>query len=156
MCIRDSLGYGPWGTSFLANECERDTVVNLHFAIPHHNDSGRDDLQLLYDNSMQSQTYGNSLNDIGGMSWISGYMQPYSPYSSAPWTGTNVAGLCGYENFFSYGCAQTNSPVPYSDTYTFAPGTAFGQNATTAVVNPYYFPNSPTNRTLNDFRTNGM
>jgi hypothetical protein len=150
------LGYGPWGTSFLANEFERDTVVNLHFAIPHHNDSGRDDLQLLYDNSMQYQTYGNSLNDIGGMSWISGYMQPYSPSSSAPWTGTNVAGLCGYENFFSFGCAQTNSPVPYSDTYTFAPGTAFGQNATTAVVSPYYFPNSPTNRTLNDFRTNGM
>ncbi|HEX5275339.1 MAG TPA: TonB-dependent receptor [Candidatus Rubrimentiphilum sp.] len=149
------LGYGPYGTSFLANEFERDTVVNLHFALPHRNDSGRDDLQLLYDNSMQYQTYGNSLNDIGGMAFISGYMQPYSQYASAPWAGTNIAGLCGYENFFSFGCAQTNSPVPYSDSYIFAPGTSFGQNATTAVVTPYYFPNSPTNRQLNDFRTVG-
>lgn len=143
-------GYGPWGTSFLATEFERDTVLNFHFAIPHKHDSGRDDLQLLYDNSMQMQTYGNSLNDIGGMNWISGYMQPYSGYASAPWAGTNVAGLCGYENAFSFGCAQTNSPVPYDDTLIFAPGTQFGQSAATAQVVPYYFPNSPQNRQLND------
>src|SRR6185437_13061078 len=98
------LGYGPWGAGGFVQQQERDTVLNFHFGIPHKHDPGRDDLQLLYDNSMQYQTYGNSLNDNGGIPWLSGYLTPYATDSSSPWTGTPGAGLCGYENFWSIGC----------------------------------------------------
>ena len=144
------VGYGPWNSYYLSNEFERDNVVNLHFAIPHKNDSGRDDLQLLYDNSMQYQLVNSSINENGGLPYISGFLNQFSSFATAPWAGTNVAGLCGYENFFMFGCAQTNSPLEYIDSKIFAPGTSFGQAANTAVVNPYPFPNSPTNRAINN------
>jgi len=145
------VGYGPWGASYLTMQQERDTVLNFHFGIPHKNDPGRDDLQLLYDNSMQYQTYGNSINDIGGLPFIGGYLAQFAPSANGIWAGTPGAGLCGYENaFVGFGCAQSNSPIPYVDTFIFAPGTQFGQDATAASVIPYYFPNSPKNRQLND------
>jgi hypothetical protein len=150
-------GYGPWGNSFLAMQQERDNVINFHFAIPHKFDSGRDDLQLLWDNAMQYQTYGNSLNDVGGINWLSGFMAPYASAASAPWAGTSGAGLCGYENDWGVGCSTSSvSPIPYEDSYIFAPGTQFGQPAANATVVPYYFPNSPTNRSLNDFRLGNL
>ena len=143
-------GYGPYGAGGLVQQQERDNVLNFHFGIPHKFDGGRDDLQLLWDNAMQYQTYGSSLNDNGGMAWLSGYLTPFAGASNAPWTGTPVAGLCGYQNVFGGGCATSNSPDPYMDTFIFAPGTQFGQSVSTATVVPYYFPNSPTNRTLNN------
>ena len=144
------VGYGPWGAGFLVQQQERDTVLNFHFGIPHKNDAGRDDLQLLYDNSLQYQTYGNSINDNGGLSWNSGYLAQFAPDANGIWAGTNGAGLCGYENdFVGIGCAQSNSPIPYADSYIFAPGTQFGQSAANATVVPYFFPNSPTNRGSN-------
>jgi len=144
------LGYGPYGAGFLVQQQERDTVLNFHFGIPHKFDAGRDDLQLLYDNSMQYETFGSSINDNGGLAWLSGYLSPYASAATAPWTGTAGAGLCGYENVFGFGCAQSNSPMVYADTFIFAPGTQFGQPVSTANVVPYYFPNSPTNRQLNN------
>ncbi|HKU68446.1 MAG TPA: TonB-dependent receptor [Candidatus Baltobacteraceae bacterium] len=148
------LGYGPYGAGFLVQQQERDTVLNFHFGIPHKFDQGRDDLQLLYDNSMQYQTYGSSLNDNGGINWLSGYLTPFDTagYSAGtPWAGTAGGGLCGYEAFWAFGCSSGSaSPIPYADTYIFAPGTQFGQSLNTAKVAPYYFPNSPTNRSLND------
>ncbi len=143
------IGYGPWGGGFLVQEQERDSVLNFHFGIPHKYDGGRDDLQLLYDNSMQYQTYGSSINDSGGLNWIGGLLTPYAQYSNPTWTGA-AAGLCGYENVIAFGCADANSPMPYADSFIFAPGTQFGDNAANANVVPYYFPNSPTNRPLNN------
>ena len=143
-------GYGPWNNSYLSNEFERDNVLNLHFALPHKFDSGRDDIQLLYDNSMQYQLNNSSINENGGLGFLSGYLNQFAPNASGVWVGTPAAGLCGYENVFMFGCAQSNSPLEYIDTKIFAPGTNFGQPANTAVVNPYPFPNSPTNRALNN------
>lgn len=144
------FGYYPFNT-YLSDIFERDTVINLHFAIPHKFDSGRDDIQLLYDNSMQDQLNGDSANDAGGLRNISNLLTPYAPYSTG---GSPFPGLCGYENlwgaaFGRLGCASGNAPLPYVDTLIWAPGTTFGQLASTAVAAPYYFPNSPTNRTLN-------
>ena len=143
-------GYGPWNNSYLSTEFERDNVVNLHFALPHKFDSGRDDVQLLYDNSMQYQLNNSSINENGGLAFLSGYLNQFAPFSSGVWNGTNAAGLCGYENFFMLGCAQSNSPLEYLDSKIFAPGTVFGQPANTATVNLYPFPNSPTNRAINN------
>ncbi|HET9393727.1 MAG TPA: TonB-dependent receptor [Candidatus Rubrimentiphilum sp.] len=143
-------GYYPFQT-VLSDIYERDNVINLHFALPHKNDSGRDDLQLLYDNSMQYQLNGDAAVDAGGYQNISNLLTPYSIYSTG---SSQFPGLCGYENFWGtqfgrIGCAANNAPLPYMDSLIWAPGTAFGQLASTAVANPYYFPNSPTNRSLN-------
>ncbi len=159
------LGYGPYGAGNLVQQQERDNVINFHFGIPHKFDSGRDDLQLLWDNSMQYETFGSSLNDNGGINWLGGYLTPFDnpanptfgSWSNAPWAGTPGGGLCGYENVNSFGCSSSAvSPIPYADTYIFAPGTQFGQPAASASVVPYYFPNSPTNRPLNDWRLGNL
>lgn len=50
---------GPY--NFYGNELitDRENVVNFHFAIPHHHDGGRDDLQLLWQSSdLKTNPYG--------------------------------------------------------------------------------------------------
>jgi hypothetical protein len=137
------LGYGPYGNGYLSDEYERDNVVNLHFALPHKNDGGRDDVQLLFDNSMQYQLQASSFLDIGGLPAISNFLSPYSADSNP---GNQYPGLCGEQNDLGIGCAGGPSPIAYVDTNIFAPGTSFGQSASSAKVVPYLFPNSPTNR----------
>ncbi len=44
---------------------DRETVANLHFAVPHRHDSGRDDIQLLFDNSTQYEQIYAGPNDVG-------------------------------------------------------------------------------------------
>jgi len=144
------FGYYPFQT-YLSDMYERDNVINLHFALPHKFDSGRDDLQILYDNSMQYQLNGDAAVDAGGYQNISNLLTPYSIYSSG---NSPFPGLCGYENFWGalfgrIGCAQGGAPLPYMDSLIWAPGTSFGQPASTAVAVPYYYPNTATNRTLN-------
>jgi outer membrane receptor protein involved in Fe transport len=162
-------GFGPFTSSYLKTMYERDNVVNLHFAIPHKFDSGRDDVQLLYDNSMQYQVAGNSINDNGGLRTLNGFVAPYANadcgFTDAagnpigcgfldmhgnPYTG-QFNGLCGYENLFGVGCSNGASPLAYVDSLIFSPGTSFGQLADTAKIVPYAFPNSPANRPLNNF-----
>jgi hypothetical protein len=162
------FGYFPFNTSFISDIFERDNVLNFHFAIPHKFDSGRDDIQLLYDNSMQYQLDPDAIVDAGGFSTLNALLSPYATSlacgftdsngnpvgcgaftaTGAPYTG-NAPGLCGYENWEGLGCAGINSPIPYVDTQIFAPGTGFGQPVSTAKIVPYYFPNSNTNRPLN-------
>jgi hypothetical protein len=139
-------GYYPFA-AYLSDEFERDNVINFHFAIPHKFDSGRDDLQLLWDNSMQLQLNGDSINDAGGLANLNNLLAPFGIYS---FPGSAAPGLCGYENSFGIGCATAGgSPIPYVDSMIFAPGTQFGQPSNTATLIPYYFPNTSTNRPLN-------
>lgn len=56
----------PYQYSFLSNLADRDVVVNLHFALPHKYDSGRDDVQLLWDSGFLHYDFYNSTNDAGG------------------------------------------------------------------------------------------
>ena len=42
----------------------RDTVVNLHFAIPHKNDGGRDDVQVLWDSESLHNNFYSNTSDI--------------------------------------------------------------------------------------------
>ena len=149
------FGYGVFGAGYNAFQEERNNVLNLHFAIPHRNDNGRDDIQILYDNSMQALRQDSDIQSNGGLGYLSGYLTQLAPFATGTWVGTPGAGLCGYENTWGnvYGgftCAQSGSPLPYLDSRIWAPGTQFGSNATTAVSVPYYFPNSPANRALND------
>jgi len=52
----NTLSQPPLGFGTTALYEDRETVVNLHFGIPHKRDGGRDDVQLLYDGSYQHQT----------------------------------------------------------------------------------------------------
>ena len=41
---------------------DRENVVNFHFGIPHHNDAGRDDVQVLYYNFAYHQDFGGAFS----------------------------------------------------------------------------------------------
>jgi hypothetical protein len=56
---------GPQLAVFPSNLYDHENVVNLHFGIPHANDSGKDDIQLLYDNSYLWDSYYSSASDWG-------------------------------------------------------------------------------------------
>ena len=157
------VGYGPFGSGYLSDQFERNTVLNFHFGIPHKRDAGRDDIQLLYDNSMQYAQAASSQNDVGGANMINGFLTPFATADCGfgpgttcgntnalgnPYTGP-YPGFCGYENAFGLGCTSLTSPLPFVDSKIFAPGTSFGQAASTATVLPYYFPSSNQNRPLN-------
>ena len=69
---------GPFQVGLPSQVRDRESVVNLHFALPHHNDSGKDDIQLLYDTSaLWTPTY-TSFNDWGGSNFWGGGTNPNS------------------------------------------------------------------------------
>ena len=132
---------------------DRESVINLHFGIPHHKDGGRDDIQVLFDNYAVNQDYQNNYAFLGGESTLNSFLAGTAAAISADGLGTPGAGpyanTCEVATYFGAGCATTGmSNIPYADSHIFAPGTKFGQLAGTATVVPYYFPSSPTNRAL--------
>ncbi len=48
-----------------SNLADRENVVNLHFGIPHRYDSGRDDVQFLYNVTALDSQFYSSMNDLG-------------------------------------------------------------------------------------------
>jgi len=146
--------YGPFGNGYQQNLFERDSVVNFHLGIPHRNGTGRDDVQLLFDNSMQYSINESSINDQGGLTALNNLTSEFPAFDNAlgitSWVGQGGPNnnLCAYVALFGSGaCATTGgSPIPYADGFSFAPGTQFGQLASTANVVHYLFPNSPSQR----------
>jgi len=61
-----SLEFAPGATYAIAHTMDRENVLNLHFGIPHHNDSGKDDIQALYLTSEIVANFYSSINDQGG------------------------------------------------------------------------------------------
>ncbi|HLI96292.1 MAG TPA: TonB-dependent receptor [Candidatus Baltobacteraceae bacterium] len=114
------LGPIPYGND-VANLMLRDTVVNLHFGIPHKRDGGRDDIQLLYDNeSIQSALY-NSGYDMG---------IPSNPNDPLFGDFSNAFLVPFYSDYYTYtGQTGTLLPANYA-----------------SLVQPYLFPSSPQNR----------
>ena len=55
---------GPFNYAALSAISARDTVVNLHFAIPHKNDGGRDDVQVLWDSESLHNNFYSNTSDI--------------------------------------------------------------------------------------------
>src|SRR5581483_529940 len=74
------FGYTPFGNGYTEDQYERDNVLNLQFALPHKYDSGRDDNQLLYDNSMQYQLIASAIVTNGGIGLLHDYDQLFAPY----------------------------------------------------------------------------
>lgn len=59
-------GYGVTSTEFGSASTlnDRDTVVNIHFGIPHHMDTSKDDIQLLYLNNFIRTQFFSSGGDL--------------------------------------------------------------------------------------------
>ena len=130
----------------------RDTVINFHIGIPHHNDAGRDDIQLLYDDEALKNQFYISANDIAspfctGPAAVSGAACMYAI------NGETLSTLAGPTSV-PYG---TSLPVTFDNTYTWGCGSSVGKtfnynglNSLRSCVKPYGFPNgvnvgSPTN-----------
>ncbi|MBV8116990.1 MAG: TonB-dependent receptor, partial [Candidatus Eremiobacteraeota bacterium] len=151
--------YAPWaGSGFLSlafRIADRENVVNFHFGVPHRNDAGKDDVQLLYYNFAFHEQYGGAISFQGGLPYLNqaltGWGGP-TGYAAALFGLNNYNGefgpnsnLCGYNSilFGPSACATTGgSPLRYDDTHIFAPGTAFGQDAATAQSIVYTAPST--------------
>ncbi|HEY1681833.1 MAG TPA: TonB-dependent receptor [Candidatus Tumulicola sp.] len=150
---------------------DRENVINFHIGIPHKNDGGRDDVQLLYDNFFYQTTSWDNLSTFGGLPFFQQYLSPAgNPNGSGAYNSFMVnlfgkkyalpaaqmpayAGMCAYFNLFNeFGasppCASTGySPAPYYDAQQIV-GAKFGQSALGSpnIVAPYYFPSTATDR----------
>ncbi|TAM72864.1 hypothetical protein EPN44_14755 [bacterium] len=130
---------GPFQYGFASNLADRESVVNLHFGIPHRKDAGRDDVQLLYDTSTLYTYFSTALNDFG-------------PSANDVANGTITQGgtvnpACN-KTQSNQPCALFGGDAPvYIDTqtYTGAVGVPLTANAVNN-VSDYYFPSSPTSR----------
>lgn len=56
---------GAWSLFNTFEVSDRETVTNFHIGIPHHNDSGKDDIQILYSSSLLRNPYYSSAQDFG-------------------------------------------------------------------------------------------
>ncbi|HZZ64009.1 MAG TPA: TonB-dependent receptor [Candidatus Baltobacteraceae bacterium] len=105
---------GPYNWIQPSSIFDRDVVVNLHFGIPHHNDAGRDDVQVLWDSGMLLNGFYESVNDLPGGNSV------FSPNS------------------------DDEGPVSYIDSFqwTGPVGTLLPANYS-SLVKPYFYPSSP-------------
>ncbi|MEO9264010.1 MAG: TonB-dependent receptor [Candidatus Baltobacteraceae bacterium] len=161
-----ATGFGGGAYGFQSQD--RENVFNFHFALPHKNDDGRDDIQLLYDAFAYHSIGWDNINTSGGLplfeqaltGWAGpgGYLDTLNgglPSGGVPqWPGGSTPNICSFEYFYAVnfglgtGCAAAGqSPFEWGDGLQFT-GVAFGTPASSAAgkVVPYYFPGSPTNR----------
>ncbi len=88
-----------------AQTASRDVVANFHIAIPHKNDAGRDDIQLLYDSGYLDNTFYSATNDMA------------SSQCNTPATGSANAAACyTYLNGAGNGWP---APPPYLDGFQY-------------------------------------
>jgi hypothetical protein len=121
---------GPYASQNTPYFTDREAVVNFHFGIPHHHDGGRDDIQLLYQNSQLDTQYSDSADDFT-LPWVAAV---YGPNGNGSDTFCYVGGR-GTCN----GAPAFQSNIPLGATFGSSAALA-GQSG--AVVN-YAFPNAP-------------
>jgi Carboxypeptidase regulatory-like domain/TonB dependent receptor/TonB-dependent Receptor Plug Domain len=170
--------YGPVDGGLAANLygndlSDRENVMNFHFGVPHHKDSGKDDIQILYDNFYYLISAWDNISTNGGLAFMNAALSPAGTVSGLgnynTWVGNQFfgapgnylgpaqmpgsPGLCAWFNLANLAgggppCASTGqSPAPYWDGYQVV-NAHFGQSAVgaTNVVAPYYFPSTNPNR----------
>jgi len=155
-----SLFYGPTGNSYfplgpinwpnndaslgLATIYGRDTVVNLHIGIPHHNDAGRDDIQILWDDESLKNQFYYSANAFSSP-FCAGQLASSGAACMYAVNGETLSTLTGGPPSLPFG---TSVPVTYLNTYTWGCAPTVGKtynssqlNALQSCVRPYAFPN---------------
>jgi hypothetical protein len=132
-----ATGIGPGGyllgpppasgvASTVASSYDREGVVNLHFGLPHRNDAGKDDIQLLYDISYLNQKYYSSPSDWGlsDPTYQANYFGPGGePYLSGQTCALlfGVPGLnCGYQYLGAVGAPLAHNYKQMTNPVYFA------------------------------------
>ncbi len=121
---------GPFNYALLSSLSARDVVANFHVGIPHRNDAGRDDVQLLWDSESLLNQFYSTTNDITSTSGCGG-LSTGAACANAIHLGAPV-----FIDSVTWGC-------PGAVGKTFSAG---GLNGQAGCVKPYYFPSSQ-NRT---------
>lgn len=121
---------GPFNYSFQSGIAARDAVVNFHVGIPHRNDAGRDDVQLLWDSEYLLNTFASTTNEITSTAGCGGLT-----------TGADCANAIGLGQPVYIDSITWSCPGAVGGTFTAAQ-----LNAQAGCVKPYYFPSSQ-NRT---------
>jgi len=98
----------PGYTYGIAQTQDRESIVNLHFGIPHKNGSGKDDVQALYLSSFILMPYYSSVNDQGGPGLV------YSETTENPPNGVLAFGDGYVYNGTIYGAPNPSQVVPYN------------------------------------------
>ena len=127
--VQSAAGPGSGGF-FFASEIDREAVANVHLGIPHRNDAGRDDVQLLWSGGTLWSPIYTSQNDIGLQTEFNAFGPPVGHPECVSPSGTLVC----------------NSTLAYDDPLAFPLGTKFGQPAAGLVAVPYFQPGSPAQR----------
>jgi hypothetical protein len=121
---------GPLAYDFQSGISARDTVVNLHFGIPHKSNGGRDDVQVLWDSESLHNTFYSTTNDITSTQGCGGT-------TTGAQCAQNIGlGVPVYIDSLTWTC-QGNVGSTFSRA---------GLNGLSHCVKQYYFPSS-SNRT---------
>jgi hypothetical protein len=141
---------GPFDWMNFASLSARDVVANFHIGIPHHNDAGRDDVQLLYDSSVLSNSFYSANNDVsspqcplivkGAACW--GQINPLSNLGLAP--HLPLGSVTPYIDGLQWNCTPD-----VGRTFTTAQLTAIGPGCTSR----YFYPFSSMNRPWSNLAT---
>jgi len=111
---------GGFQLAGISNLSDHENVVNMHFGLPHRNDSGKDDIQVLYDTSQLYNYYYTSALDTG-----------------LPLLEAN--GLCNNSGAIGQGPCVGSFNYITSHVYTGAVGASLPSNYQALTV-PYQFP----------------
>ncbi|HTV73795.1 MAG TPA: TonB-dependent receptor [Candidatus Acidoferrales bacterium] len=131
---------GPFDFGISDELVDRENVANFHFALPHKNDSGKDDIQLLFNTTFLRTYFADSFDD-----WT------YAANNVANGTATYDGQFypnCGPGGYAGTPCALLpGNQAAYIDNSIYtgpvgSPLTAANLNQT----EQYYFPNSSQNR----------
>ncbi|HEY4434009.1 MAG TPA: TonB-dependent receptor, partial [Candidatus Cybelea sp.] len=134
---------GPFNWMNFAQIASRDVVANIHIGIPHKNDAGRDDVQLLWDSSYLSNSFYSSNNDVASPTC------PPSLTGSQCWGTINPIGTLGLAPKFPAG-----GTTPWIDGLSWncmsQVGKTFSQSGLLSVgpscTSRYFYPFSNQNR----------
>ncbi len=141
---------GPFNWMNFATIASRDVVANIHIGIPHRNDAGRDDVQILWDSSYLQNSFYSSNNDVaspqcspslsGAQCW--GNVNPLGRLGLAP--NLPAGATTPYVDGLSWNCQND-----VGGTFTVAQLLNIGPNCTSK----YFYPFSSHDRPFSDFAT---
>jgi uncharacterized surface protein with fasciclin (FAS1) repeats len=111
---------GPYDAGQPAHISDRNTIANLHFALPHKGGALKDDIQLLYNTGATVTAAYNSVNDWGGASTFSDNGLPFPTLPAGlQYGGTVGAALAAnYQQLvtthsYPHSTQEPNAPIAY-------------------------------------------
>jgi hypothetical protein len=140
----NGTAFGPFAYGIVSMIADREAVANLHFGIPHHNDAGRDDVQLLYDVGFLQTQYPTAMNDwnyamnnvLNGTAVYNGQFFDNCANVPDPFATSPCAVLPGVQQSY-FDTTVYHGPV----------GSALTAGDLGS-INTFYQPGSPTNRAV--------